>query len=85
MLNVPISDDGISKEMSPWEIVTGRCFNVEKQCRTIFGEYIEASDDAYVTNDMKPRTQACIALGSSGDEQGSVVCFQVSNVKLVRW
>ena len=33
---------------------------------------------------MKPRTQACIALGSSGNEQGSVVCFQVSNAKLVR-
>ena len=33
---------------------------------------------------MKPRTQPCIALGWSGNEQGSIVCFQVRNVKLVR-
>ena len=57
MLNVPIDNDGISTEFSPREIVTGRRFVVDKHCRTVFGKYVEASEDADVTNDMKPRTQ----------------------------
>ena len=84
MLNVLIGDDGISTKFLPREIVTGRCFAVEKHRRTVFGEYVEASEDADITNDMKPRTQPCIALGWSGNEQGSIVCFQVRNAKLVR-
>ena len=83
MLNVPINDKGCQTH-SPREVVTGRRFNVERHCRCVFGEYVEASEDADVTNDMKPRTEPCIALGWSRNEQGSIVCFQVRNAKLVQ-
>ena len=69
MLNVPIDDKGCQTH-SPREVVTGRRFNVERHCRCVFGEYVEASEDADVTNDMKPRTEPCIALGWSGNDQG---------------
>ena len=83
MLNVLIDDDRINTEFLPRKIVTGRRFAVEKHCRTVFGKYVEASKkDADVTNDMKPNTQPCIALGWSGNEQGPIVCFQVRNAKL---
>ena len=65
MLNVLIDDDGISTEYLPRKIVMEERFAVEKHCHTVFGEYIEASKDADVTNDMKPQTQPCIALGWS--------------------
>ena len=64
MTNVPVADGGISREFSPREIVTGKRFDVQTQCRTIFGEYIEASEDADITNDMSPRTEPCIWTGS---------------------
>ena len=67
MLNVPIDDKGCQTH-SPREVVTGRRFNVERHCRCVFGEYVEASEDADVTNDMKPRTESCIVLGWSGNE-----------------
>ena len=76
MLNVPIDDNGISTEFSSRDIVMGWRFVVDRHCRTVFGEYVEASEDAGVTNDMKPRTQPRIALGWSGNEQGSIVCLQ---------
>ena len=84
MLNVPVASGGISREFSPREIVTGKRFDTETQCRALFGEYIEASEDADITNDMSHRTQPCIALGPSGNIQGSIVCFQVKNAKIVR-
>ena len=39
------------------------------------GGYVEASTDKVVTNDNTPRTHACIALGPSGNRQGSLKCF----------
>ena len=52
-------------------------------CHALFGGYVEASRDADVTNDMEQRTDACIALGSADNRQGSVLCFKLSNAKVV--
>ena len=70
-------------QYSPREIVTGKVFDAAKHCRARFGAYVEASRDADVTNDMEPRTEPCIAVGPSGNRQGSVLCFKLGNAKVV--
>ena len=66
MINaVPAAKD-ISDRFAPREIVTGRRLNL-KHIKAGFGEYIEASTDEIVTNDMKGRTHGCISLGPSGN------------------
>ena len=66
MINAVPAAKGISNRFAPREIVTGRCLNLD-HLKAPFGEYIEASVDADVTNDMKGRTHACISLGPSGN------------------
>ena len=47
------------------------------------GDYIEASTDEIVTNDMKGCTHKCISLGPSGKCQGSQVCFDLETGRIV--
>ena len=63
--------------ISPHELVLGRKFDVPKYACVEFGSYVEASYDHEVTNDMSDRTHGCIALGPSGNIQGSVKCFDL--------
>ena len=39
---------------------------------------MDASEDAVVTNTLQDKTQECIALGSSGNVQGSIKCLDLS-------
>ena len=82
MLNAVPSAKGISDRFTPREIVTGRRLNF-KHLQAVFGEYIEASVDAEVMNDMNFRTHSCISLGPSGNWQGSQVCFDLETGKVV--
>ena len=77
----PIS--GKEKGLSPRELVVGRGVDYHKDCRADLGGYVEASTDKVVTNDNTPRTHACIALGPSGNRQGSLKCFNLKTGKLV--
>ena len=70
MLNAFPSAQGISETLSPCTIVMRRLLYVEKDYRCQFGDYIEPSTDAVITNDMKSRTHSCLALGPSGNLQG---------------
>ena len=45
--------------------------------------YIEASTDAIVVNDNTKRTHSCIALGLSGNREGSVNFFDLETIKVV--
>ena len=83
MLNAFPSAQGISETLSPCTIVTRGLLDVKKDCRCQFGDYIEPSIDAVITNDMKSRTQTCIAVGPSGNLQGSVTCFDLETGKVV--
>ena len=78
MVNAVPAAEGISQVFSPGEIVTQRKFDFEKDCKTLFGSYVEASTDAIVTNDTKSRTHSCIALGPSVNWQGSTRCFDLA-------
>ena len=83
MINAVPADGGISEIFSPREIVTGRKIDMEKDCRALFGSYVEASKDAVITNTMDERTHSCIALGPAGNLQGSLKCFDLLTGKLV--
>ena len=78
MVNAVPTTEGISQVFSPREIVTQRRFDFKKDCKALFGLYVEAGTDTIVTNDMTSRTHICIALGPSGNWQGSTKCFDLS-------
>ena len=61
MFNVVSAAKVISDRFSPREIVTGRRLNLD-HLKSPFGEYLEASVDADVTNDIKGQTHPCIYL-----------------------
>ncbi len=48
-----------------------------------FGAYLEASRDETVTNTSRPWTHPCIALGPSGNVQGSTKCFDLLTGEVV--
>ena len=73
----------MDRRLSPREIVTGRGVDYSKDCRADLGAYIQASTDKVVTNGNNPRTNGCIALGPSGNRQGSLKCFDIETGKLV--
>ena len=68
---------GISRKYSPWKIVTQHEFDFTKDCKAVCGSYVEASEDASVTNDMTAWTNACSALGPASNIQGSQKCFDI--------
>ena len=71
------------QKISPRDIVRDRQLDVKKDCRAPFGAYVEASIDANVTNTMKDRTHSCISLGTSGNLQGPLKCFDILTGKVV--
>ena len=83
MINAVPADSGISEKYSPHEIVTGQKLDMKKDCRALFGAYVEDSKDAVTTNTMDERTHSCIPLGPSGNLQGSVKCFDLLTGKLI--
>ena len=83
MINAVPADGSISEKYSPREIVTGQKLDMKKDCRALFGAYVEASKDAVTTNTMDKRTHSCITLGPSRNLQGSVKCFDLLTGKLI--
>ena len=49
----------------------------------MFGSYVQASNDVFITNTMKLRTHGCVALGTSGNWQGSTKFFDIETAKVV--
>jgi hypothetical protein len=83
MINAVPSKVGISQILSPSEIVQGWKINFPTHCRFPFGTYLEASFDDDITNTMKPRTEPCIHLGTTGNIQGSVHCLSLRTGKVI--
>ena len=74
---------GVSERYSPRELVTQRKFDFKRDCKVQFGTYVQASNDAIITNTMKLRAHGCIALGTSGNWQGSTKCVDLETGKVV--
>ena len=59
--------EGISRVLSPHEIITHQKIDFKKDCISQFGLHVEANTDAAITNDTMSRTYRCIVLGPSGN------------------
>ena len=73
----------MSDEFLPREIVPGLRLDFAKHCRSRFGSYVEANQDSDITNTLNDRTAPCILLGPTGNEQGSVNCYNLETKKVV--
>eukprot|EP00956_Cyclotella_meneghiniana_P039836 scaffold180856_cov40-Cyclotella_meneghiniana.AAC.1 len=82
-INAFVADNGVSSVYSPKEIVTGLKFDFKLHCKARFGAYVEASEDAEITNTIKDRTQPCIVLGPTGNIQGGVNCYNLVTKRVV--
>jgi hypothetical protein len=83
-INAMPSESGVSEVYSPREIVTGMKLDFKRHCRARFGAYVEASYDDDITNTLKDRTYSCIALGPTGNIQGSMKCFDLKTGRVVK-
>ena len=68
-INVVPDALGVSERYSSRKIVTQRKFDFERDCKLLFGPYVQASNDAIITNTMNLRTHGCVALGTSTNGQ----------------
>ena len=82
MLNSVPATKGISNRFGPRGIVTRWCLNL-KHIKAGFGDYIEASTDEIITNDMKFCTQDCATLGPSRNWQGSQGYFDLETGRVI--
>ena len=71
-LNMEIAGDGVSKELSPGTLITGRVNPSYKEIMALnFGDYVQAHVPASKTNKNESRTTGCIALYPSRNGHGS--------------
>ena len=62
---------GISRKISPHEIVLERSLIFERDAKVIFGLYAETKKDAVITNKNRGRTFLGILLGTTVNIQGT--------------
>jgi hypothetical protein len=67
-LNAFPHDDGVSDQLSPRYLFTGKHLDYRKHVRVEFGSYVQTHEDH--TNGMEARTTGALCLGPSGNEQG---------------
>ena len=83
-LNNFASKSGISETLSPREIILRRKLNYKKHCRVPFGQYCEVDDDPDETNDTRSRSTPAIALGPTGNAQGTYKFFNLLTGKKIK-
>ena len=71
-LNASPSKAGVSRKYSPRELILRLKVDYKKHCKVLFGSYYEVHHEPEPSNSMKPRTHPAIALGPSGNLQGTV-------------
>ena len=82
-LNAFLLKLGLSIDYSPWELVTHRSVTYKIDCKSGFGSYDEDSTDAMVTNRKISRRHNCIVVGTSGNRQGLLKCFDLTTGSVV--
>ncbi len=71
-LNAFPGKSGISGTYLPRELILRWRLDYKKHCRMLPGMYCKVHDEPIPTNTMAWRTHECIALGPTGNLQGSV-------------
>jgi hypothetical protein len=75
---------GVSDKISPRELLLRWRLNYKKHCRVEPGTYCEVHDKATPTNTMAPRTHEAIALGPTGNLQGSVKFYCINTGRVLK-
>lgn len=75
---------GLSSNSSPKELFTGRKLDYSIECKLAFGDYVQVHEENSPSNTMKERTIGAIALGSSGNLQGSYDFLSLSTWKVIK-
>ena len=70
-------------EQSPREELTGQKVDFKRDCKVQFGAYCQVHEDNVVTNTMEPRVTSAIALGPTGNAQGSYKFMSLSTWKII--
>jgi hypothetical protein len=83
-LNAFPSKSGISARYSPRELILRRKLTFDKHCRVPFGTYCEVDDDPIPSNDTRSRTTPAIALGPTGNAQGTYKFFSLVTGKKIK-
>jgi hypothetical protein len=83
-LNAFSVKSGISSTHSPQELMLYWKLDYKQHCRVEPGTYCEVHDEPMPLNTMAPRTHAAIALGPTGNMQGSVKFYCLTTGRVVR-
>ena len=71
MLNVVPREAGISKTLSPMELLCGRSLDFQKHCALAPGSYCLVHEEHLPRNSMRERATGAIAIGPTANLQGS--------------
>jgi hypothetical protein len=75
---------GISQTFSPRELLVRWRLDYKKHCRVFPGTYCEVHDKPVPTNTMVSRTHEAIALGPTGNLQGSVKFYCINTGRVLK-
>ena len=80
-INQEPSENGVSDVYYPQNIIMAQDLDIDKNCKLIFGSYVEAYEYFQITNDMEGQTVSFICLGPTKNFQGS---YKTSSLKTGR-
>ncbi len=83
-LNAFPMKSGVSRTLSPREIVLHHKLDFAKHCKAPFGSYCESHDVPVPTNMMVSRTSPAIVLGPTGNIQGSFKLLNLATGKKIK-
>jgi len=76
--------NGLSSMFSPRELLVRWRLDYTKHCRVLPGTYCEVHDEPLPSNTMTPRTHEAIAMGPTGNLQGSVKFFCLNTGRILK-
>jgi len=75
---------GISQTILPWELLMHWHFDYKKHCRVQPGTYCEVHDEPVPTNTMLWCTHKAVALGPTGNLQGSMKFYCINTGRVLK-
>jgi hypothetical protein len=83
-LNAFPMKSGVSKTLSPREIVYRHKLDYKKHCQALFRSYVKAHKEPHPTNGMITRGSPAIILGPTGNQQGTYKLMNLATGKKIK-
>jgi hypothetical protein len=83
-LNAFLVKSGISSTFSPCKLLVWWKLDYKKHCRVLPGMYCEVHNEPSPLNKMTPRTHEAIALGPTGNLQGSMKFYSLNTGRVLK-